>query len=99
MSEERPIDARTLEGAEPELIDSASIDVHGCCRMELSVPLFEQEKAGLRFESWPQPVQVQMERQLEAWRSRRPDRAIVCITTAVQDRVCVMIFHHREKKQ
>jgi len=79
-------------------IDHLSIDLDDCQLLEISVGLVEEyETAGHRFETWPAPVRVVIERELARWTERNPDRVIRAFTTAATKGACFLALHHAKK--
>lgn len=82
---------------------TCAIDVAGCSRLEICVPLyaeFEHADSAL-FETWPEAVRAKTKSIAKEWRAANPAREPVAITHAVTRDpgvCCVTIIHHREKK-
>jgi hypothetical protein len=93
----RPTTTRHLAGTEPELIAASALDLAGCDRLEIVVGLYEHERAGLRFETWPPKLQNDIATLIAQWIERNPTRVLRAQTCAVQERACVMIVHHAAK--
>lgn len=91
---------RTAELANRGNLETLAVDLTACSRVELSVGLFEIESAGATFDTWPDAVRKLMLDELNAWRARNPDAAIMCTSYAVSNkagkRACWVIvhFHH-----
>jgi len=93
----RSMTAGDLAGAEPELIAASALDLAGCDRLEIVAGLYEHERAGLRFETWPPKLQNDIASLIAQWMERNPTRVLRAQTCAVQERACVMIIHHHAK--
>lgn len=78
--------------------DRLSVDLSDCELLEISVALLEHETAGLRSESWPQPVRVAIERELQGWAQRNPNRIARAITTSATKGACCLAIHHAPRK-
>jgi hypothetical protein len=79
-------------------IENLAVDLTGCSRVELCIGLYEAEKAGATFETWPDVVRKRMLDELDAWRTRNPDAAIMCTSYAVVLRACWIIVHYRNPR-
>jgi hypothetical protein len=94
---------RTAELANRGNLETLAVDLTGCSRVELCVGLFEIEKAGAAFETWPDAVRKLMLDTLEAWRTRNPDAHIMCTSYAVASdapgkRSCWIIVHYHHPR-
>ena len=86
---DRPLVARDVAKWE-----SQAIDIRGCAQLEIAVTLYEHERAGLRFETWPDAVRLLVERYLENWMAQHPERAARRVATGIEKRTCILIIHH-----
>lgn len=94
---------RAAELTELHPWESKALDIAGCDRTEIVVPLNEFEKAGARPESWPDAVMRLAYREAERWidqhKETRGLRAISYGAPSVDGRqVCVLILHHSPKR-
>ena len=77
--------------------DRDGFDLRRCSVYAMAVGLYDHETAGREISSWPQPVQVQMRRGFADWAKRYPAASVMCVTTAVEGRSCLLTIHHRAK--
>lgn len=78
--------------------DRLSLDLADCELVEISVGLFsEYERAGMRFETWPAPVQAAVNRELERWAARNPARVVRLVSYAATAGAVYVALHHAKK--
>lgn len=81
---------------------TTALDIAGCHRFEIEIPIYgEFEKAGLMFETWPEPVRALVLRHMREWRERNPARDIRAVTYGTfadsEGVTCATIVHHAAK--
>jgi hypothetical protein len=57
----------------------------------------EHPSIGHRFESWPDQVRHDIEREIEGWKTRNPKAVIKAITLGIEDGACNVALHWRPK--
>lgn len=82
--------------------DIATLGLDRCDRLEVIITLYEHETAGLRPESWPEPVRVRLDTEIRRWLDGRSDRVLVAVTYGIGrvrgfPRSCVAVLHHAPK--
>jgi len=94
---------RRPESTELHPWETKALDIAGCDRTEIVVALYEHEKAGTRFETWPAAVRVLVERELERWLAANETRAVRAVTAAAPKQksdgrqACILVLHHSPK--
>jgi hypothetical protein len=89
----------------PQPLPLATIDLEACSVLEITTYLFEHEKAGHRFDSWPAEVQARVEAIVLEWRNKNTDREVCAFSSAVvvdkrrstaerAQRNAVLVIHH-----
>lgn len=77
-----------------------SLDLVGCNVAYITMALNEYEikqKVGHRFHTWPDAIQVRMEKEIDDWLARNPNTSVKGFTQGVSDGACVMAIHWRPR--
>lgn len=89
---------RALQARDVGAWESQAIDIRGCAQLEIAVSLYAHERAGLRFETWPDVVRRDVLAVVETWSAKNPDRMLRRFATGVEAGVCVAIIHHAPRE-
>lgn len=80
-----------------------AIDLSDCSRLEISVALYEHERAGLRPDTWPPAVRAKVEKVIEQWLEKNTKREPRAVTYGIARELgklpcCIIVLHHAEKR-
>ncbi|KPG01809.1 hypothetical protein IP86_03095 [Rhodopseudomonas sp. AAP120] len=77
------------------------LDLDGCGIVYIHKRMneFELKQGGVahRFDTWPDHVRIDIQREIDGWIARNPNAAIKAITMGVNDGACTLALHWRPK--